>query len=258
MAKKTSDKTQPAPRSPARSKENGADKIDGRVRRSRDRVLTTTFELLGESGVGGFTVDEVARRSGVAKTTIYRHWPSREALVIDACSRLSDEQEVPDTGSLEGDLTAILTNIGHLLGTARWSSVLPSIVDAAERDPEFADIHQRIQHGHAAPLREVIDRAAGRGEIAPTVDRSAMIAGLMGPLFYRRWFSREPIDERLVKTIVRNVISSRRITDDFSPDPAASSMRSTSPGEPRITRGRVSAANPAATARQARGGGAGS
>ena len=177
-------------------------------------MLTTTFELLGESGVGGFTVDEVARRSGVAKTTIYRHWPTREALVIDACSRISDEQEVPDTGSLEGDVTAILTNIGYLLGTARWSSVLPSIVDAAERDPQFADIHRKIQHGHAAPLREVIDRAAGRGEIAATADRSTMIAGLMGPLFYRRWFSREPIDEQFVKRIVRNVIRSQRATDD--------------------------------------------
>jgi AcrR family transcriptional regulator len=223
MAKRSAGKAHPAQRSRPPSTESGASAVDGRVRRSRDRVLTTTFELLGESGVSGFTVDEVARRSGVAKTTIYRHWPSREALVIDACSRISGEQEVPDTGSLEGDVTAILTNIGHLLGTARWSSVLPSIVDVAERDPQFADIHRRIQHGHAAPLRDVIDRAAGRGEIAATADRSTMIAGLMGPLFYRRWFSREPIDEQFVKRIVRNVISSQRTTDDFRPDPGASS-----------------------------------
>jgi AcrR family transcriptional regulator len=221
MTERTSGKAQFAKRSAAPSKESGAAQVDGRVRRSRDRVLTTTFELLGESGVGGFTVDEVARRSGVAKTTIYRHWPSREALVIDACSRISDEQEVPDTGSLEGDVSAILTNIGHLLGTARWSSVLPSIVDVAERDPEFADIHRRIQHGHAAPLREVIDRAASRGEVAATADRSTMIAGLMGPLFYRRWFSREPIDEQFIKRIVSNVISSQRTTDDFRPDSGA-------------------------------------
>jgi AcrR family transcriptional regulator len=222
MAKRTSGKAHPAQRSGPPSTESGAGKVDGRIRRSQDRVLTATFELLGESGVSGFTVDEVARRSGVAKTTIYRHWPTREALVIDACSRISDEQEVPDTGSLEGDLTAILTNIGHLLGTARWSSVLPSIIDIAERDPEFAAIHRRIQHGHAAPLREVIDRAADRGEIAATADRPTMIAGLMGPLFYRRWFSREPIDEQFVKRIVRNVISNQRTTHDPRPDPGAS------------------------------------
>jgi AcrR family transcriptional regulator len=216
MAKTTSGKAQSTRRVAAPSTQGGTRELDGRVRRSRDRVLTTAFELLGESGVGGFSVDEVARRSGVAKTTIYRHWPTREALVIDACSRISDEQEVPDTGALEGDLAAILTNIGHLLGTARWSSILPSIVDVAERDPEFADIHRRIQHGHAAPLREVIDRAAGRGEIAATADRSAMIAELMGPLFYRRWFSREPIDNQFVKKIVSNVISGQRVNEGVS------------------------------------------
>lgn len=206
MAKRTSGRAQSTRQRAAPSTQRGAGEVDGRVRRSRDRVLTTTFELLGETGVSGLTVDEVARRSGVAKTTIYRHWPTREALVIDACSRLSAEQEIPDTGSLESDLRAILGNIAHLLGTARWSSVLPSIVDVAERDPEFADIHSRIQHGHAAPLREVIERAAGRGEIPAATDHSAMIAALLGPLFYRRWFSREPTDDAFVRTVVGVVI----------------------------------------------------
>src|ERR1700729_2931520 len=105
---------QPPRRPAAASGEADAAGAGVRVRRSRSRVLTTAFELLSESGVGGFTVDEVSRRSGVAKTTIYRHWPSREALVIDAASRISAEQEVPDTGSLEADVTAILVNLGYL------------------------------------------------------------------------------------------------------------------------------------------------
>ena len=212
MAKRTSDTNRAARRAAPPSTDRGAPVLDRRVQRSRDHVLATTFELLGESGVGGFTVDEVARRSGVAKTTIYRHWPSREALVIDACSRLSDEQAVPDTGSVTGDVTAILTNIAHLLATARWSSVLPSIVDIAERDPEFAEVHSTIQRGHAAPLREVIERAVNRGELPATVDRSTMIAALMGPLFYRRWFSREPIDEAFVTAIAGAVIGGHRGT----------------------------------------------
>ena len=226
MAKRTSGKAQPAQRSGPPSTEGGAGAVDSRVRRSRDRVLTTAFELLSQGGVGGFTVDEVARRSGVAKTTIYRQWPSREALVIDACSRISAEQEVPDTGSLEGDVTAIVANIAHLLSTARWSSVLPSIIDIAERDPEFADIHSRIQHGHAAPLREVLERAAGRGELATAADRSTMIAALLGPLFYCRWFSREPIDDQFIETIARNVISPQRPTDDSRPEGHAASSAS--------------------------------
>ena len=171
MRQGTPGRAQP-PRRPAAASENGggAAGVDGRVQRSRSRVLTTAFELLSESGVGGFTVDEVSRRSGVAKTTIYRHWPSREVLVIDAASRISAEQEVPDTGSVEGDVTAILANLGYLLTTARWSSVVPSIVDVAERDPEFASLHGKIQRGHAAPLRQVIERAARRGLISASAD----------------------------------------------------------------------------------------
>ena len=184
--------------------------VDGRIRKSRDRVLTTAFDLLSQSGIGGFSVDEVARRSGVAKTTIYRHWPSREALVLDAASRISAEQEVPDSGSLDDDVTAILLNLGHLLGTARWSSVVPSIVDVAERDPEFADVHGEIQRGHAAPLREVLERAAARDDLPATADVSAMISALVGPLYYRRWFSREAISDDFVEAIVRNVLGNAR------------------------------------------------
>lgn len=183
--------------------------VDDRVRRSRERVLRATSELLGESGVGGVSVDEVSRRSGVAKTTIYRHWPTRSDLVVDACSQLSASQDVPDTGTLEGDVTALLTNVADLLRTARWSSVMPSIIDAAERDPDLAAVHSRIQRGHAAPFREVIARAVRRGELPSDADPGVMIAGLLGPLFYRRWFSREPLDEPFVRRVVRHVISAR-------------------------------------------------
>src|SRR5580700_4673113 len=182
--------------------------LDPRVLVSRERVLTTTLDLLTEAGLDELTIDEISRRSGVAKTTIYRHWPNRSALVIDACSRMTDgERTPPDTGSLEGDIRAILTNIAELLGTARWSSIVPSIVDAAEHDPAFADIHSRIQRGHAAPLRAALDRAAHRGEIPSTADRDAIAAALLGPLFYRRWFSREPIGPKFLEMIIRSTVA---------------------------------------------------
>jgi AcrR family transcriptional regulator len=185
--------------------------LDPRVLVSRERVLTTTLDLLTEAGLDELTIDDVSRRSGVAKTTIYRHWPNRSALVIDACSRMTDGEEAPpDTGSLEGDVRAILTNFAELLGTARWSSIVPSIVDVAEHDPAFADIHARIQRGHAAPLKAALDRAASRGDIAPKADRDAFAAALLGPLFYRRWFSREPIDTEFLEIIIANVVGGLR------------------------------------------------
>jgi AcrR family transcriptional regulator len=183
--------------------------MNGRVRRSRDRVLSTAMELLSESGVSGFSVDQVAARSGVAKTTIYRHWPSREALVLDAASRISAEVEAPDSGSVAADATAILTNLAHLLATARWSSVVPSIVDVAERDPGFAEVHGTIQRGHAAPLREILTRAVERGQLPSDTDTSQLISALIGPLYYRRWFTREPTGERFVESLVATVLGGR-------------------------------------------------
>ena len=180
--------------------------VDGRIQRSRDRVLGAAFELLGQSGVVGFSVDEVSRRSGVAKTTIYRHFPSREALVLEACSGMGAELDIPDTGSVETDLITLLAIVGELLTTARWSSVVPSLVDVAERDPEFAGLHATIQRGHAAPLREVLDR----GAVPATTDRSFVISALMGPLYYRRWFARQPIDEQFVTDLVRSVVRGLR------------------------------------------------
>jgi AcrR family transcriptional regulator len=183
--------------------------MDGRVQRSRERVLSTALELLAETGVNGFTIDQVASRSGVAKTTIYRHWPSREALILEAASQLSGAEEVPDTGSVRSDATAILERLGHLLGSARWATVVPSIVDVAERDPEFAAVHGHIQRGHASPLRAVLVRAVARDELAATTDLSHVISALIGPLYYRRWFSREPIDAAFVAQLVEDVFGNR-------------------------------------------------
>jgi AcrR family transcriptional regulator len=171
-------------------------------------VLTATLDLLTETGLGGLTIDDISKRSGVAKTTIYRHWPDRTALVVDACLRMTDgNQEPPDTGFLEGDVRAILTELADLLVTARWSSILPSIVDAAERDPEIAEVHSRLQRWHAAPLRAALERGVRRGELPPDADLGAIAAALRGPLYFRRWFSREPLDDGFVDLIVQAALA---------------------------------------------------
>src|ERR1700722_2822321 len=98
--------------------------LDERVRRSRAAVLDVTTKLLFERGYGGATVDEISRRSGVAKTTISRHWPTRTDLLRDACSTLGTPLETPDAGSFAADVTALTTNLAHLLRSAKWTSVL--------------------------------------------------------------------------------------------------------------------------------------
>ena len=174
---------------------------DQRVLRSRKTVLDATTQLLFERGFGGATVDEIARRSGVAKTTIYRHWPTRTDLLRDACSTLSTPLETPDTGSFRSDVTALTTNLARVLRSAKWTSVLPSIIDEAERDRDVADLYGKLQRGYSAPFETVIRRALQRGELPPNADAGTLIAALTGPLFYRRWFSREPLTDAFAEQI---------------------------------------------------------
>jgi AcrR family transcriptional regulator len=168
--------------------------------------LRTTFDLLVEKGMSGASVDEVASRSGVAKTTIYRHWRTRSDLIFEACSLVSSSLATPDTGSLERDLTVLLLGLATQLRNANWPLVLPSVVDASERDPELAAALAQRQRNQSAPYYTVIERAKSRGEFAADADASRLVASLVGPVFYRRWFSRERIDEDFVNEVVRGVI----------------------------------------------------
>ena len=179
---------------------------DKRVERSKAAVLAETYRQLTRNGMSGVSIDEVARNSGVAKTTIYRHWPSRSALLIDACSRIGRAQAPPDTGSLHGDLKVLTTTVAKQLRTAAWPSVLPSIIDAAERDPEIAALQAALHENNMAPFYAVVERAKERGEMASGKPAADLIAAALGPLFYRRWFSKEAIDDRFVEAVVEAAV----------------------------------------------------
>ena len=196
------------------------------ARRSKEAVvaatLAATYELLSETGLGGVSVDEVSRRSGVAKTTIYRHWATRSALLLDACSQLTPRPPTPDRGSLEADLTELALVVAHRLQAGRWSSVIPSVIDAAERDPEIAELHSRLHAGMMSAFRTVVARARERGEIGAERDPAEITASIAGPLFYRRWFSREPLDEKFVRGLVKRAIEPQ---DSLRPRPRGRSKR---------------------------------
>lgn len=182
-------------------------KSDKRTERSKAVVLAETYRQLSQSGLANVSIDEISRVSGVSKTTIYRHWPSRSALLIDACSRLGGTADVPNTGSLRGDLHALLSGLAEQLQTASWSAVVPSIVDAAERDGDVLAMQIGWHNALMKPFSVVVDQAKAGGEIPFDADPQDMIATTAGALFYRRWFSREPIDARFVDAVVSAAVA---------------------------------------------------
>lgn len=181
------------------------------LRRSKEAVkgasLGAAYELLTEAGLSGVSVDEVSRRSGVAKTTIYRYWPTRSALLLEACMQCAPRLQPPNTGTLRGDLTSIAQAIAQRLQTGRWSSALPSIIDAAERDAEIAELQSRQHAGMMSAFGAIVARARERGELSADCDASELIATIAGPLFYRRWFSRQKIHEAFVRRVVERALS---------------------------------------------------
>src|SRR5690349_7150425 len=94
---------------------------DKRVERSRSAVLAETYRQLSQGGISGVSIDAISRQSGVSKTTIYRHWPSRSALLLDACASFGTPAAIPDTGSLRGDLLALLKSLADALDGTTWS-----------------------------------------------------------------------------------------------------------------------------------------
>jgi AcrR family transcriptional regulator len=182
-------------------------KTDERVDRSKKAVLTTTYDLLTEAGLSGVSVDEVARRSGVAKTTIYRHWASREALLLDACSKLASRPPVPDTGTVRSDLEQLACRVAVRFREP-FATVMPSIIDAAERDKNLAELQSRIHAEMRGALITVIERAKERGELPNSQDAREIVAGILGPILYRRYFYREPLDEAFSKKVVERTLRS--------------------------------------------------
>lgn len=178
---------------------------DERVERSKKLVLTAAYDLLTEVGLSGVSVDEVARRCGVAKATIYRHWPSRTSLVLDACRQLSTKPQATDTGSLKGDLEMLASAMVRFLLLPQ-STALPSIIDAGERDEELAQLQSSELCEVQDAFRTVIERGKRRGELPARENAQELIAGILGPLFFRRWFSREPLDDALAKRIVARAL----------------------------------------------------
>jgi AcrR family transcriptional regulator len=180
------------------------------LRRSKEAVksasLAAAYELLTEAGLSGVSVDEVSRRSGVAKTTIYRYWPTRTGLLFDAVMQFAPRLQTPNTGNFRDDLTGLALGLAERLQTGRWSSAMPSIIDAAERDLEVAEFQSRTHAGMMSGFGAIAARAQARGELNPDFDVSELTAAITGPLFYRRWFSRQELDDAFVRGVVKRAL----------------------------------------------------
>src|SRR3954452_1839981 len=168
-----------------------------------DRILEQVVALLGSRGYAGLTLDELAVRSGVAKTTVLRRWPSKAAVAAAGVERLALQSvDVPDSGSLHGDLHALLHGAVDTFVRGRGQFV-PRLLREAGHHPEITDLLDAVLHTRRQGYRRVLARAMARGELDPTVDQELLIDMLIGPLWTRLLITRDPVTSEYIDANVR-------------------------------------------------------
>ena len=184
---------------------------DPRVERSRAAVLDAAVELLLEGGVPALTVEAVVERSGVARSTIYRHWATRRELLVAAFERLMPVVAEPDVqGPLRERLQTLLEARLANLRRASWAAAIPTLLDATSRDPELAGVRERLREQHRGPVRRTLQHAIARGELPADTDIDEAVSQLAGPIVFRQLISGEPIDAQFGRRVVELFLASRR------------------------------------------------
>jgi AcrR family transcriptional regulator len=174
-----------------------------------DAIITATLELLDEAGFANLTIEAVAARAGAAKTAVYRRWPSKVPLVVDALVRSRPDWPVPDTGDLRSDFIALWQNLNP--GAQRsLERLLPVAAANLKPDDETAVLlRERYFEPRLQQMRILVQRAADRGDISPDVDPEFALDLLFGPLAYRLLRGLEP-DEQTVGRFVDMALAGLR------------------------------------------------
>ncbi|WP_406406493.1 TetR/AcrR family transcriptional regulator [Streptomyces halstedii] len=188
-------------------------------------ILTATLEELAEVGYAGLTMERVAVRARTGKATLYRRWPSRAELVVDACAshRLSDT-ELPDTGALRTDVIAALRQLSAKLATSH-GDILRGLLTEVMHDPEFARlVRERVHTAGPGPIQGVLWRAVARGEIGPWVPASRRATVAVDLLRNHYLLHGAPIPEDVVTEIVDDVYLPLLLAPEGAPPPDAASV----------------------------------
>lgn len=172
---------------------------------ARQAILAAATDLLLTRGVSAVSMDAIAERAGVSKATIYRWWPTKETLALDALyDQLSEPSaEPPDTGTLAGDLTVLLTGWVERVGERPFGRVIGALVTEAATDATFGEVYrERYVEPRRAQARTIFTRAIARGEIGVGTDVEAAIDLLYGSLYHRLLHGHAPLSPEFVAYVV--------------------------------------------------------
>lgn len=179
---------------------------DPRVVRSRQAALSAVQDLLAEEGWTGVTHVAVAARSGVGRTTLYRHWPDVASLIHDAIEQRMGQARTARTGDLRADLINELNGLRRLLQDPASERTMRAVLERAPFDPAFASLKETLYRSGSAGFRAILETAAARGELQTGADIPLAIDQLAGPLMYRRLFAGLDIEPKYAEAVADSVL----------------------------------------------------
>jgi TetR/AcrR family transcriptional regulator, regulator of autoinduction and epiphytic fitness len=183
------------------------DHVDPRIERSRMVILRAAVEELAEAGYGSFTIESVAARARVGKSTIYRHWPDKLALIADAFGTFH-EQMVPrlENRTYRESVELLVGHVAEVVVDSTFTRCIPALIEGAERDPRVRQFHHRYNAERRQALIDLVARGIEAGEFPRGLDPELATLALLGPIFYRRLMSGEPFDPARAGELVGTVL----------------------------------------------------
>jgi AcrR family transcriptional regulator len=173
-----------------------------------EAILQATIELFDLHGYDGLSIETVAERAGVAKSTVYRRHAGKPELVLAAVRWVrSGDEPAPDTGAVRSDLVALATRLRAKFTTDDSSRVVAALVAAAAHHPDLAAAHQAFVAERRRLGLEVVHRAVERGELPTDTDAGLLLDLIGAPIFYRAFVSRDPLDDATLAALVDRALA---------------------------------------------------
>jgi AcrR family transcriptional regulator len=176
--------------------------------KAENAVLEAAAELLLDQGLAAVSMDAIAARAGVSKATIYRWWPTKESLALDAL--FHDWEGVPavDTGSLRGDLLKLLRPWVRLAAARPYGRVIAALLTEAQTDPAFAaEYRARFVKPRRDQGRTIFRRAIERGELPAGTKIEVALDLLYGPIYHRLLHGHAPLNDRFVRDVIDTALN---------------------------------------------------
>src|SRR5690242_3883860 len=194
-----------------------------RSQQAHKAILDAAAELLLTRGLSAVSMDTVAQQAGVSKATIYRWWPTKETLALDALyTGWAAAQPHPrDTGTLRGDLLSLLRPWARLASSRPYARVIAALITEANTDPVFAaEYRQRVVQPRRHQARVLFDRAIERGEIPADTNIEVALDLLYGPLYHRLLHGHAPLNDRFTRDVIDMALGGIQPAPDHKATPA--------------------------------------